>query len=87
MGAGWTAHADTAAGRDRGFRPLSVAEADEALYQRLCAIMREVRNLQLRVRRTGTHPEWDQRLQEILDMIFDLITDADFVELAGENLQ
>ena len=87
MGAGWTAHADTAAGRDHGGRPLSVAEADDALYQRLSAIMQAVRALQLRVRRTGAHPEWDRELQGIQDMLFDLINDADYVELAGENLR
>ena len=82
MGAGWTSHADAAAGTDSGFRPLSVAEADEALYQRLSAIMDAVRALQLRVGRSGAHPEWDRELDAIMDMLVDLAVEADHVELA-----
>ena len=82
MGAGWTASADAAAGRDRGFRPLSVAEADEALFQRLAAVLRAVAALQQRISATGAHPEWDRTLQEIVNMLQELIDDADFVELA-----
>ena len=82
MGAGWTANADTAAGRDRGFRPLTVAEADDALYRRLGAILREVTTLQQRIAAAGGHPEWDRALQDIVDMVVQLIEDADYVELA-----
>ena len=84
MGAGWTSHADAAAGTDRGFRPLTVAEADDALYQRLSAIMDAVRTLQRRVRRSGAHPEWDRELEAIMDMLIDFAVEADHVELAGD---
>ena len=84
MGAGWTSHADAAAGTDRGFRPLAVAEADDALYQRLSAIMDAVRTLQRRVRRSGARPEWDRELEAIMDMLIDLAVEADHVELAGD---
>ena len=82
MGAAWTASADAAAGQDRGYRPLSIAEADAALYQRLSAVLREVATLQQRIAATGVHPEWDHTLQDIVDMLLELIEDADYVELA-----
>ena len=82
MGAGWTATADAAAGRDRGSRPLTIAEADDALYRRLTAVMREVAALQQRVAAAGGHPEWDRALQDIVEMLIELIEDADYVELA-----
>ena len=82
MGATHTARADAAAGTDHGFRPLSAAEADEALYQRLVEIMDAVRALKLRVRRAGAHPERDRDLVAIENLLFDLAVEADHVELA-----
>ena len=82
MGAGWTAHADTAAGRDFGYRPLTIEEADEALFQRLGAILREVAYLQQRIAIAGTNPLWDRDLQHIVGMLQELIEDADHTEIA-----
>ena len=81
MGATNTARADAAAGTDYGFRPLSIEEADEALYLRLSAIMDTVRALRLRIRGAGPRPEWERDLKAIEDMLFDLVNEADFVEL------
>ena len=83
MGAGWTAHADTAAGRDRGRRPLTIAEADDALYRRLAAIISEVASLQQQIAAEGEHPDWDRALQDIIDRVVQLIEDADYAEIVA----
>ena len=82
MGQTYTAPADRAAGEDAHWRPLTVAQVDDALSARLLAIADEVRMLRSAVQNHGGHPSWDRRLDRVEGMLRELIEDADNVELA-----
>ena len=90
MGASYTAPLDQAAGPDGHRRPLTLAQADDALYQRLSAIIDQVRDA-----RQALH---DEQIEDALNQIDDvedelqpLIEDTDYVRIifpqnpAGED--
>ena len=83
MGARYTTPFDHAAGPDGHRRPLTVAQADDALYRRLCDILRAVD----RVSRVAidNHGPWSPVLPELLaveELVQELIEDADYTEIA-----
>ena len=82
MGQTYTAPADRAAGEDAHWRPLTVAQVDDALYARLLAIADEVGRLRSAVQNHGGHPAWDRRLDRVEGMLRELIDDVDHVELS-----
>ena len=82
MGAGFTAPFDRAAGPDGHLRPLTVAQADQALYERLAEIVRAVDRARHAVwGEHGAHSPVLQNLDEIQHMLQELINDADHVRL------
>ena len=82
MGARYTAPFDRAAGPDGGNRGLTIAQADDALFERLYAIMRLVRRARhaLTVAHGADSPI-HARLNRIEDELSELIEDADYVDL------
>ena len=82
MGAGATAPLDAAAVPDGEVRAMTVAEARAALFDRLHAILRLVRRMQVSgPARRGSDGRFHSRLDRLEDEIIDLMEDADYVVL------
>ena len=82
MGTTYTAPSDRAAGRDGANRALSVIEADEALSERLFAMITMVRRIRRALHRAhGPDSPLHPQLEELEDAIIDLEGDADHVEI------
>ena len=83
MGSGYTTQQDRAAGPDAGDRPLTLEQADDALFERLFAVVQAVRAACRSA--IATHGPWSPAhadLVDIEDMLLELIDDADFVQIA-----
>ena len=82
MGARYTTPHDRAAGPDGADRPLTVAQADDALYERLAEIFHVVHAA--RDTAVEAHGPWSPVLPPLARaeaMILQLIEDADFVRI------
>ena len=74
MGARYTAPADRGAGRQAGWRPLSLFEAEDALSERLVRLLHMVDRL-----RTALHQHHgeDSPLNDRIDRLYDAIAELD----------
>ena len=83
MGVAYTAQHDSAAGPDAGERPLTLKEADDALFQRLFAVVRAVRSARrVLAAAHGPPSPLHAHLEAIKHMLLEHIDDADFVQIA-----
>ena len=82
MGAAYTAPADRGAGRQRGWRPLSLYEADDALSERLGRIIAMVQRLRGAFhRRHGDDSPLNDNVDALEDELIDLEGDVDHVRI------
>ena len=82
MGTAYTAPSDRAAGHAGPRWALFVSEADEALYERLDALLNLVHRIRRALTRThGADSPLHARLEELEDAIIELSVDADHVEI------
>ena len=82
MGAAYTAPADRGAGRQSGWRPLSLYEADDALSERLGRLITMVRRLRTALHQPhGEDSPLNGRLDALEDALIDLEGDADHVRI------
>ena len=80
MGASYTAPLDQAAGPDGHRRPLTLAQADDALYQRLSAIIDHVRNARQALEERQIEDALN-RIDEIDDELQKLVVDKGCVRI------
>ena len=82
MGAGFTAPADRGAGRQAGWRPLSLYEAEEALSERLGRLIAMVGRLRTALHHHhGADSPLNDRIDQLEDALIDLEGDADHVRV------
>ena len=82
MGAAYTAPADRGAGRQAGWRALSLYEADDALSERLGRLITMVRRLRIALHRHhGADSPLNERLDALEEAIIELEIDADHVRI------
>ena len=82
MGAAYTAPADRGAGRQSGWRPLSLYEADDALSERLGRLITMVRRLRTALHQHhGEDSPLNGRLDALEDELIDLEGDVDHVRI------
>ena len=82
MGAAYTAPADRGAGRQAGWRALSLYEADDALAERLGRLIAMVRRLRMALHRHhGVDSPLNARLDALEEELIELELDADHVHI------
>ena len=82
MGSAFTAQPDRAAGRQAGWRALSLYEADEALSERLERLITMVRRLRIALHRHhGADSPLNERLDALEEAIIELEIEADHVRI------
>ena len=82
MGAAYTAPADRGAGRQAGWRALSLYEADDALSERLGRLITMVRRLRIALHRHhGEESPLNGRLDALEEALIELELDVDHVSI------
>ena len=82
MGARFTAPADRGAGRQAGWRPLSLYEAEDALMDRLDQLIGIARQLRTELHHHhGADSPLNDRIDQLEDALIDLEGDVDHVSV------
>ena len=82
MGSAFTAQADRAAGRQAGWRPLPLYEADDALSERLDLLIRMVGRLRTDLHRYhGADSPVNDRVDELEEQLCEFEVEIDHVKI------